>query len=95
MDGDSRAAGLAALSVCESILLSLTENGIVDDAEARAILEDAAAAHRGAVSLGDGRAGDHEEAAALIQRILLGGNSVRHASRRAASPGTADGEAQP
>jgi len=95
MDGGSGAAGLAALSVCESILLSLTENRIVDDAEAKAILEDAAAAHRGAASLADGRAGDHEEAAALIERILEGGNSVRHASRRAAPVGTADGEAEP
>src|SRR3954469_12612743 len=43
MDGGSGAAGLAALSVCESILLSLTENEIIDDAEARAILPGAGA----------------------------------------------------
>jgi hypothetical protein len=85
MDGGSGAAGLAALSVCESILLSLTENGIVDAAEAKAILADAAAAHRGAAPLADGAAGDHEEAAALIERILKDGNSVRYASRQAAS----------
>jgi hypothetical protein len=80
MDGGSGAAGLAALSVCESILLSLTENGIIDDGEARAILEDAAAAHRGATPPA---AGDHEAAAALIERLLEGGNSVRHAGRAA------------
>ena len=45
MGNGSGAAGLAALSVCESILLSLTENGIVDEAEAKAILTDAATAH--------------------------------------------------
>ena len=65
MDGGSGAAGLAALSVCKSILLSLTENGIVDDGEAGAILADAAAALRGATPPA---AGDHEGAAALIER---------------------------
>jgi hypothetical protein len=76
MSSVSGAAGHAALAICESILLSLTENKIIDDAEARAILQDALAAHRGAVPLlSDGAA--HEEAAALIQAILDGGNSVR------------------
>ena len=46
---------------------------IIDDAEARAILADAAAAHRAAAPLADGAAGDHEEAAALIERVLQGG----------------------
>jgi hypothetical protein len=77
MDGDSGAAGLAALAICESMLLSLTENKLIDDAEARAILKDAATAHRNAIPLGpDGQ--DHEAAAVLIERILKGGNSVRH-----------------
>ena len=96
MDGGSGAAGLAALSVCESILLSLTENEIIDDAEARAILADAAAAHRGAPPLADGAAGNHEGAAALIERSLEGGNSVRHASRHAARTGvTSEGGREP
>ena len=96
MDGGSGAAGLAALSVCESMLLSLTENGIIDGAEARAILADAAAAHRGAAPLADGGAGDHEEAAALIERVLQGGNSVRRASRQAARTAvTAEGGREP
>ena len=48
MGRDSGAAGLAALAICEAILLSLTRNRVIDVAEARAILADAAAAHRGA-----------------------------------------------
>jgi hypothetical protein len=51
MDGDSGVAGLAALAICESMLLSLTENKLIDDHEARAILKDAAAAHRSAIPL--------------------------------------------
>ncbi len=70
------AAGLAALSICESLLLSLTENKVIDAAEARVILEDAATAHRGAVPLEtDGK--PHAEAAAIIELILQDGNSVR------------------
>jgi hypothetical protein len=53
--------------------------GIIDDAEARAILEDAAAAHRAAVPLSDGAASYHEEPAATIELILEGGNSMRRA----------------
>ncbi len=77
MSGGSGAAGLAALSVCESLLLSLTDNGIIDAAEAGAILLDAAAAHRGAVPLADGDASVHEEAAILLETIVRNGNSVR------------------
>ena len=77
MSGISGTAGNAALAICESMLLSLSENKIIDQAEARAILEDAAAAHRNAVPLlADGA--PHEQAAALIDEILKGGNSVRH-----------------
>ena len=77
MSSVSGAAGHAALAICESILLSLTENKIIDQAEARAILEDAAAAHRNSIPLlADGAA--HEKAASLIDEILKGGNSVRH-----------------
>ena len=37
-----RCSGLAALSICESMLLSMTDTGVIDDDEAKAILEDAA-----------------------------------------------------
>jgi hypothetical protein len=78
MSSISGAAGHAALAICESMLLSLTENKIIDQAEARAILADAAAAHRNATPpLADGVA--HDEAATLIEALLKGGNSVRHA----------------
>jgi hypothetical protein len=78
MSSVSGAAGHAALAICESMLLSLTDNKIIDQAEARAILEDAAAAHRSSAALlADGAA--HDEAAGLIEAILKGGNSVRHA----------------
>ena len=42
MSGGHGATGLAALSICEAILLSLTDNAIIDEAEAKGILSDAA-----------------------------------------------------
>ena len=89
MRGGSGAAGVAALSVCESLLLSLTDTGIIDAAEAKAILVDAAAAHRGAVPLADGDADVHEEAATLLEAIIENGNSVRRA-RPAPATGSDD-----
>jgi DNA-binding IclR family transcriptional regulator len=80
MSSISGAAGHAALAICESMLLSLIENKVIDRTEARAILADAAAAHRHAIPLvTDGGSVTHEEAAALIETMLKGGNSVRHA----------------
>ena len=75
MTEGSRAAGLAALSVGELILLSLTDNNIIDEAGAKAILEDAAAAHREAAPLADGSGGDHAEAAALLEAMIQHGNA--------------------
>ena len=70
------ASGLAALAICESLLLSLTESKVLASGEARAILEDAAAANRNAIPLAADD-GHHKAAAAVIELILAGGNSVR------------------
>jgi hypothetical protein len=79
MSSVSGAAGHAALAICESMLLSLTENKVIDQSEVRAILEDAAAAHRSSIPLvTDGGGAAHEAAATLIETMLKGRNSVRH-----------------
>lgn len=70
------AAGLAALAVCESMLLSLAESKVLAAAEARAILEDAAATTRNAGALLPDGAG-HAAAAELIEAILAGVASAR------------------
>jgi hypothetical protein len=71
------AMGLAALSICESLLLSLREQAILSPRETIGILEDAAAAHRNAGPTADDPKA-HEAAAAVIDRIIRGTNSVRH-----------------
>ena len=76
MANQAGAAGHAALAICESLLLSLTENQSLAVDEARAVLEDAAAANRHAGSLSADGA-PYDAAAAVIEVILAGHNSVR------------------
>lgn len=72
------ATGHAALAICESLLLSLTETEVLDPAEARAILADAASAHRNAMP-GAADPALHDAAAVIIELILRRGNSIHHA----------------
>ncbi len=69
-------AGLAALAICESLLLAINDRNILPEREIVGILKDAAAAHENAPS-GDGQEETHKAVAGLIQRIIDGGNSVR------------------
>ena len=78
MGKNPNAAGLAALSICESLLLSLTDLDVIKGTEAVAILKDAAAAHRGAIAESN-NPNVHQAAAEVIDRIIKGKNSVRHA----------------
>jgi hypothetical protein len=74
---DGSAAGLAALSICESLLLALGDRKVMGEQEIVGVIADAADAHRFA----GGSAGDisrHLEVAAILDRIIAGGNSVRH-----------------
>ena len=76
-DARDAASGLAALSICESLLLALGDLQILGEKDAIGILSDASAAHRGS----DASHKDHKihlAAADIIDRILAGGNSIRH-----------------
>ena len=73
------ASGLAALSICESLLVSLRDLKIIGEKEVVGLLKDASAAHRNAVaSAQDPKT--HHAAADVIDRIIAGKNSVRHAA---------------
>ena len=66
------AAGMAALSTCESLLIALNDLKIIDGNETRAILADAAATHRNAVS--DSENPEHHRAVAAVIERILGAN---------------------
>lgn len=76
MPATQEAAGFAALSICESLLLALNDRGILPEREIVGILRDAASAHENA-PIGVGSAEMHKAVAALINKIIDGGNSVR------------------
>jgi hypothetical protein len=69
------AAGLAALSICESLLLALRDLKIMGEKDTAGVLEDAAAAHRNA-SAATRKSRLHLEVVTIIDRIIAGGNSI-------------------
>lgn len=68
------AAGLVALSICESLLLALGDLGVLGKKDLIGILEDAAA-HRG-VGADDRERDVHLEAGAILERITAGRNAL-------------------
>ncbi len=75
MTDDQTHSGMAALSICEALLLALNDAGTLPEIEIMGILTDAAATHESAVGAG-ADVERHQAAAALIRRIIAGGNSV-------------------
>jgi hypothetical protein len=68
-------AGMAALTICESLLLALNDRNVLPEREIVGILRDAATVHPSAPEGGDSAL--HKAVAALITKIIDGGNSVR------------------
>jgi hypothetical protein len=68
-DKNPAAAGHAALSICESLLLALGELKVLGESDVRGILEDAAATHRGAANATKDAA-LQRDAAKLIEQVL-------------------------
>lgn len=68
--------GSAALAICESLLLALTDRRILDEREVIGLMTDAASAHRNAATE-EGDDHRHRAVADLIEAIINGGNSVR------------------
>lgn len=75
-DLSNTASGLAALSICESLLLAMGDLKIMGEKDAIGVITDAADAHRGAGATVQDIA-MHGEVTAILDRIIAGGNSVR------------------
>ena len=71
------AAGMAALGICESLLLALTDLKIISEMDARDLLADVTAAHIEAAASSPSPE-THLAVIAIVQRILDGKNGVRH-----------------
>jgi hypothetical protein len=68
---ETKFSGLAALSICESMLLALSDHKILSHHDVRGVLEDAAAAHRNAIGTPQ-EIEVHRAVAAIIDRVLAG-----------------------
>ena len=73
---DNTYSGMAALSICESLLLALNDAKVLPESDIMGVLKDAAAAHDNAGG-SDVKVESDRAVAALINRIISGGNSVR------------------
>lgn len=69
-------SGMAALSICEALLLALNDAHVLPETEIMGVLKDAAASHEntGGTDIERQR---HKAVAAIINRIIASGNSVR------------------
>ena len=75
-DKSNSADGLAALSICESLILAMGDLKIMGEDDAIGVISDAAEAHRGAGKTAQEKA-LHAEVVVILDRIISGGNSVR------------------
>ena len=76
MSENSTSSGLAALTICEALLLALNDAKVLPESEIMGILKDASATHENAVGT-DIEIEEHNAVATLIDKIIFGGNSVR------------------
>jgi hypothetical protein len=70
------AAGTAALGICESLLLALTELSVLSARDARHLLTDVAVAQHAAACVSQTPEA-HREVIELVQRILADDNGTR------------------
>jgi hypothetical protein len=76
MPDDSDYSGMAALTICEALLLAMNDHGLLAEHEIVGLLRDAAATHEN-VAGSDPEKDVHRAVAGLINGIIAGGNSCR------------------
>ncbi|WP_170329070.1 hypothetical protein [Ruegeria arenilitoris] len=69
-------SGMAALSICEALLLAIKDRELLPEHEVVGVLRDAAAAHEAAIGNNDEK-DMHQAVAFLINRIIASGYRVR------------------
>ena len=72
----SAADGTAALGICESLLLAMTDRKLITEQDVRDLLTDVATTHNEAAS-GSPTPDRHHAVVEIVQRILAGKNGVR------------------
>lgn len=73
----SDANGLAALGICESLLLALTDTEVISEQDARDLLTEVATTHHKAASTSQ-TPEKHRAVVEIVQCILADNNGMRH-----------------
>ncbi|SIS91403.1 hypothetical protein [Paracoccus saliphilus] len=76
MSGPTDYSGVAALSICEALMLAMNDNRLLPEHEIIGVLSDAASTHENATG-SDAEMEMHRAVADMINQIIAGGNSVR------------------
>lgn len=76
MSDQIKFSGVAALSICEALMLAINDHNLLPEGEIVGVLQDAATSHENAVGT-ESEMEMHKGVAALINKIISGGNSVR------------------
>ena len=76
MSNQNDYSGMAALTICEALLLAMNDHNLLPEEEILGVLHDSAPTHEDGVGSEDEMQA-HRAVAALIIRIIAGGNSVR------------------
>jgi hypothetical protein len=71
------AKGMAALGICESLLLALTDLNVISEGDVRGLLADVATTHNEAAACSQ-TPEQHQAVVEIVQRILAGKNGLRH-----------------
>ena len=71
------AQGMAALGICESLLLALADLNVISEKDVRGLLTDVATTHNEAAA-GSQTPEQHQAVVEIVQRILAGKNGLRH-----------------
>jgi hypothetical protein len=72
----NHAEGPAALGICESLLIALTDLQIISEKDARDVLADVATAHNEASTVSQ-TPEKHQAVIDIVERILAGKNGMR------------------
>jgi hypothetical protein len=84
---ETKALAMAALSVCESLLLSLEDRGVIDASEREGLLDDVRNAHLDAAAKKDADEALHRAVASCVRRMQAGHNALDVVDLRSATRG--------
>ncbi len=82
MPEDSDTSGMAALTICEALLLAMNDKGLLAEHEIVGLLSDAATTHENAAVASPERKDAHRAVAGVINGIIASGYAATDHTRK-------------